>query len=114
MTVLIQSTGDPETPKYGFWPKYAQRGGEDRCICPFVDVGVGVMQHGVDPDCPVCNPEMHLECSCEDWPGAVGFESWLLLPRLHGSWAYQLAPDGEHLIPRYGAEIDPCCPIHGE
>jgi hypothetical protein len=114
MTVRIHPVGDPETPKTWAWPKYAQRGGEERCICPFVDVGVGVMQHGVDPDCPVCNPELHLECSCADWPGVVEFESWLHLPRLYGSWPYSLSPDRHFVIPRHGSEIDPCCPIHGE
>lgn len=115
MTVRIHPVGDPETPKTWAWPKHAQRGGEERCICPFVDVGVGpLMQHGVDPDCPVCNPELHLECSCEDWPGEVEFTSWLHLPRLFGSWPYSLTPDHRFVIPRHGSEIDPCCPIHGE
>jgi hypothetical protein len=115
MTVRIASTGDSERPKYGFWPKYAQRSsGEEKCICPFVDVGVGVMQHGVDPDCPVCNPHPERLCTCSDW-APVLFENWLRYPRLFGSWPYHLDETRPgYVVPREGTEIDPCCTIHGE
>jgi hypothetical protein len=76
------------------WPKYAVSSpDEPECICPFVDVGVGpLMRHGVDPDCPVCNPEPHLACSCQHW-------GWLV------KFTYGDAREGD--------EIDVECPLHG-
>lgn len=100
------------------WPKHAEPNPTDTaCVCPFVDVGVGVMQHGVDPECPVCNPHHERECSCADWrpvsPGSWGATPWagkvrpLILDHLNYRRMTLVA------LP-YGYEIDPGCPHHGE
>lgn len=102
---LVRSTGDPETPKYGLWPEYAEHNpAEEKCICPFVDVGVGIMQHGVDPDCLVCNEPLHVECTCADY-SAMAHYRWF-----PGEVQVSLSPTPSRL----GGEIDPACEIHGE